>query len=422
MSSLGHEVIGIDVDAEKVSGLNAGLSPFYEPGLDELLAEQISSGRLKFSTDMADAAGAKVHFVAVGTPQAHGSLSADLSYLESVIDSLLPRLESGDLVVGKSTVPVGTARRLSRHVRANSKAHLAWNPEFLREGHAIKDTVSPDRLVYGLPKKDFGKKSASRAMQDALSELYHPLLANGVPLVVTDYETAELVKVSANAFLATKISFINAMAEVCEAAGGDVTQLAEALGYDARIGNKFLGAGLGFGGGCLPKDIRGFIARAEELGAGRSVAFLHEVDRINLRRRARTVELAERACAGVLEGKKIAVLGLAFKPNSDDVRDSPALDVASTLHTKGARVRSHDPKAVFNAKKRFPRLKFARSAEDAIKDADAVLVLTEWKEYRNLDPVAAAKLVKTPVVIDGRNCLDPAQWRAAGWTYHGLGR
>jgi len=375
----------------------------------------MASGRLRFTDDISQSAGARVHFIAVGTPQTGDTYAADLSYVNAAVDGLLPYLSPGDLVVGKSTVPVGTAERLHAVVTAGSGATLAWNPEFLREGFAVKDTISPDRLVYGVAP---GNVTA----ENTLDEVYAAALSNGTPKVVTDFATAELVKVAANAFLATKISFINAMAEVAEATGADVTQLADAIGYDARIGRRFLNAGLGFGGGCLPKDIRAFMARAEELGVDQALSFLREVDSINLRRRERMVDLVTEVLGGSVSGKRIAVLGLAFKPDSDDVRDSPALDVTARLAELGAIVTATDPEAVETARRRFPDLNYVATADEALVDADAVVLLTEWREYRDLNPAAVATLVAKCAMVDGRNCLSPAQWRDAGWTYRALGR
>ncbi|MGO4692594.1 UDP-glucose dehydrogenase family protein [Glaciibacter sp. 2TAF33] len=418
MAELGHDVIGIDVDADKIARLAEGKPPFFEPGLPEILTSATASGRLRFSTDIADAAGSQVHFVAVGTPQKQGSHAADLTYVDAAIDSLMPYLSPGDLVAGKSTVPVGTAARLAKLItESGNGASLVWNPEFLREGFAVQDTITPDRLVYGVPAGEAGEHAVR-----VLNEVYASAIAAETPLVITDYATAELVKVSANAFLATKISFINAMAEIAEVTGADVSQLAEAIGYDPRIGRRFLGAGVGFGGGCLPKDIRAFTARAEELGAGESVAFLKEVDAINLRRRKRVIDLTVAALGGQPFGKKVAVLGLSFKPHSDDVRDSPALDVAVQLRGLGADVVATDPQAIENARSRHPQLTYTESLEDALRDADVVVHVTEWPEYRQLDPVWAASLVRVPSVIDGRNSYDSAAWRAAGWTYKGLGK
>jgi UDPglucose 6-dehydrogenase len=421
MAELGHDVVGIDVDARKIELLAAAHPPFFEPGLPDVLASATASGRLRFSSDIADARGARVHFLAVGTPQKQGSYAADLTFVDAAFESLIPQLSAGDLVVGKSTVPVGTATRLVELIeQSGSGAKLAWNPEFLREGFAVKDTMSPDRLVYGVGRGPAGELDQSSV--DVLNEVYAKAVDAGTPVVVTDYATAELVKVSANAFLATKISFINAMAEIAEVTGADVTQLADAIGFDSRIGRRFLNAGVGFGGGCLPKDIRAFSARADELGRGESVAFLKEVDAINLRRRQRVVDLVVEALNDEPYQKKVAVLGLAFKPDSDDVRDSPALDVAVQLHGRGARVVATDPQAIENARRLNPQLTFEQDAAAALEGADAVVLVTEWKAYRELDPVALRSVVRTPVIVDGRNCLDAAAWRAAGWTYIGLGR
>lgn len=418
MAKLGHDVVGVDVDASKVEALAAGKSPFFEPGLEELLTEVGETGRLSVTTDMADVAGAQVHFVCVGTPQSADGYAADLTYVDAAVSELAKHLGPDDLVVGKSTVPVGTAARLADVVAgAQPGAILAWNPEFLREGFAVKDTLHPDRIVYGVPDGERGERAAA-----LLDEVYATPLSEGIPRIVTDYPTAELVKVAANSFLATKISFINAMAELCEVAGGDVTQLADAIGHDARIGRRFLNAGLGFGGGCLPKDIRAFMARAGELGAGDAVEFLADVDDINNRRRARMVDLATEVLGGSVEGARIAVLGAAFKPDSDDIRDSPALDVAARLGQLGARVTVTDPEAIENARRRQPQLHYEQDVEDALRDADAVLVLTEWRQFRELDPVRAGELVARRTVLDGRNALDREAWTAAGWTYRALGR
>ena len=417
MAKLGHEVVAVDVDPGKIERLAAGEAPFFEPGLPEILTEALESGRIRFTTDMSEVAGARVHFLAVGTPQGPTG-AADLTYVDSAVASLTPYLSAGEFVVGKSTVPVGTAARLADEVEsAVPGATLVWNPEFLREGFAVQDTISPDRLVYGVPSGERGEQAVA-----VLDEVYATTLAEGTPRLVVDLPTAELVKVSANAFLATKISFINAMAEIAEVVGADVTALADAIGHDARIGRKFLNAGLGFGGGCLPKDIRAFQARAGELGVPESLAFLADVDAINLRRRDHVVELAEEALGGVVQGKRVAVLGLAFKPNSDDVRDSPALDIAGRLHALGAQVAAYDPEAIVTARRIHPELDYAERAEDALTGAELVLVLTEWTAFRELDPTVAASLVASPVVIDGRNCLDRDAWTAAGFTYRGMGR
>ncbi|RUR01328.1 UDP-glucose dehydrogenase family protein [Labedella endophytica] len=413
MASIGHSVVGIDVDADKIALLNSGRAPFFEPGLSDLLEAAIASGNLTFSTDFADAAGAEAHFIAVGTPQSKDGLSADLRYVHSAVDALLPYVAPGDVVVGKSTVPVGTAEVLAERINP-AGAFLAWNPEFLREGFAVEDTLRPDRLVYGVG------EGAERA-ESVLDAVYHVALDAQTPKIIAGYATSELVKVSANAFLATKISFINAMAEIAEVTGADVVKLADAIGMDARIGRRFLNAGVGFGGGCLPKDIRAFRARAEELGVGHSVRFLEEIDAINLRRRDRVVDLTTTLLDGDVTGRKVAVLGLAFKPNSDDVRDSPAVDIASRLAALGADVVATDPEAIGNARRREPDLVFG-TLEEALTDADIVLLLTEWKDFTGIDPAWAASLVKTPIIIDGRNALPHTEWIDALWEYHGLGR
>ena len=415
MAELGFEVIGVDIDPAKVEILQSGRVPFYEPGLPEVLARNIDAGRLRFTTSISEAAAtADIHFICVGTPQQAGANAADLSQVFGSVQALAPHLRAGALVVGKSTVPVGTAALIADQLAITAPdVEVAWNPEFLREGFAVADTLHPDRLVIGV--------RGNRA-EDLLRQVYAPLLADGVPLLVTDFPTAELVKVAANSFLATKISFINAMAEVCEAAGADITQLAEAIGYDPRIGNRFLAAGLGFGGGCLPKDIRAFMARAGELGAEEALAFLREVDQINLRQRTHTVNLALAALGGSFAAKNVTVLGAAFKPDSDDVRDSPALAVAAAIHNAGGNVVVHDPKALANAARVYPTLTYVEDVNEALANAELVLHLTEWPEYRDLDPGALPAAAKQRHLIDARNRLDPQLWRAAGWTYRALGR
>ncbi|MFD6453829.1 MULTISPECIES: UDP-glucose dehydrogenase family protein [unclassified Nocardia] len=420
MAELGHDVVGVDIDPGKVAKLADGVVPFYEPGLEEVLQRNLAAGRLRFTTDYSDAAAhADVHFLGVGTPQKKGEYGADLKYVHAVVDTLAPMLERPAMIVGKSTVPVGTAAALGIRAREQAKVdvEVAWNPEFLREGFAVQDTLRPDRLVLGL---DHGRER-SAWVEEHIREIYADLIAAEIPFLLTDLATAELVKVSANAFLATKISFINAVSEVCEATGADVTMLADALGYDARIGRRFLNAGLGFGGGCLPKDIRAFMARSGELGADHAVAFLREVDNINMRRRTKVVDMAARACGGSLLGANVAVLGAAFKPESDDVRDSPALNVAGMIQLHGAVVTVYDPKAVENSRRVFPTLNYATSVSEACDRADVVLVLTEWNEFTALTPADLDPVVRSRSIIDGRNCLDSTTWRAAGWVYAGLG-
>lgn len=420
MAELGHEVLGVDVDEDKISVLQSGKVPFFEPGLPEVLERNIDAGRLGFSTDYDEAAQfANVHFLGVGTPQRRGSYAADMTYVKAVITDLVPKLRGEHVIFGKSTVPVGTAAELQQLADdlapEGTRVEIAWNPEFLREGYAVHDTITPDRIVIGT------RESESRT-EELAREIYAQPLAQDTPFIVTDLQTAELVKVSANAFLATKISFINAVSEICEIAGADVVALADAIGIDKRIGRKFLGAGLGFGGGCLPKDIRAFMARAGELGADQALTFLREVDAINMRRRDRMVDMSKEAFNGSLLGHRVTVLGCAFKPNSDDVRDSPALSVAGSLSLAGAAVTVYDPEGMDNAKKVFPTLDYAAATESALREAELVILATEWQQFKELDPNEAGELVDNRHIIDGRNVLDVAAWSNAGWKIQALGR
>lgn len=453
MASLGFEVVGVDVDAAKVEALRGGKTPFFEPHFDDLLADVMPSGRLTWTTDYSAIADADVHFLCVGTPQRRGSHRADLRYVWAAVESMIPHLKPGCVVAGKSTVPVGTAAQIADRIGAELAALAAgsgaaaeragaltgegdlsaagstgsaardaaptvvWNPEFLREGFAVADTLHPDRIVVGVSEGEAGARA-----EEVMREVYAAQVAEGIPFLVTDRSTAELVKVAANAFLATKISFINAMAEVCEATGADVVTLADAIGYDARIGRKFLGAGVGFGGGCLPKDIRAFSARAGELGVDQALTFLREVDDINSRRRDRAVETARDLVGGSFRGRRVCVLGAAFKPDSDDVRDSPALDIAARIFNEGGNVVVHDPKALVNAEARFPALTYEADLDAALTEAEVVLVLTEWRVYRDLDPAAVASVVAAPRILDGRNVLEEQAWRDAGWSFRGMGR
>lgn len=420
MAELGHEVLGVDVDEDKISVLQSGKVPFFEPGLPEVLERNIDAGLLGFSTDYNAAAQfANVHFLGVGTPQRRGSYAADMTYVKAVITDLVPKLRGEHVIFGKSTVPVGTAAELQELADGlapeGTRVEIAWNPEFLREGYAVHDTITPDRIVIGT------RESESRA-EELAREIYAQPLAQDTPFIATDLQTAELVKVSANAFLATKISFINAVSEICEIAGADVVALADAIGIDKRIGRKFLGAGLGFGGGCLPKDIRAFMARAGELGADQALTFLREVDAINMRRRDRMVDLSKEAFNGSLLGHRVTVLGCAFKPNSDDVRDSPALSVAGSLSLAGAAVTVYDPEGMDNAKKVFPTLDYAADTESALREAELVILATEWQQFKELDPNEAGELVDNRHIIDGRNVLDVAAWSNVGWKIQALGR
>jgi UDPglucose 6-dehydrogenase len=415
MASLGHEVVGYDTDSAKVEALSRGVSPFFEPELEELLESALASGHLRFTSSAQEAIrGAKMHFICVGTPQQSGSDAADLRFVDVAVQTVAELAECDGLIAGKSTVPVGTAQRLADKLTGDvRRLELAWNPEFLREGMAVHDTLHPDRLVFGVM-SEYAEKS--------LREVYGKLIDDGTPYVTTDLATAEMVKVAANAFLATKVSFINAMAELCEVANADVVTLSQALGYDERIGRRFLNAGLGFGGGCLPKDIRAFSARAGELGAPDALAFLREIDKINMRRRDKVVSVAGAMLGGDFLSKNIAVLGAAFKPNSDDVRDSPALNVAAAMHLKGAAVRVHDPKAIPNARRQFPTLTYCPAVEDACRNTDLIVLATEWDEYRNIDPHLLLSIVREPRLLDARNAVDHGFWSGVGWQVYALGR
>ena len=421
MAELGHAVIGVDVDAAKLERLAVGEAPFFEPGLNEVLKANIDAGRLRFTSSYEEAVDfADIHFIGVATPQKRGEFAADLTYVDSVVATLAPLLTRPSVIYGKSTVPVGTAARLSDMAQyiapIGGAVELAWNPEFLREGFAVQDTLHPDRIVLGVDIENRGRA------EELAREVYRDSIGDGVPFLVTDRETAELVKSAANAFLATKISFINAMAEVCEAAGADVSELADAIGYDARIGRRFLNAGIGFGGGCLPKDIRAFMARAGELGANQALTFLREVDSINMRRRTRMMEITREVAGGSLIGTRVAVLGAAFKPDSDDIRDSPALNIAGQIQLQGASVTVYDPKAIDNSRMLFPTLGYANDVHGACDGADVTLVLTEWEEFRRLEPAYLDPVVRSRRIIDGRNCLDQSKWRSSGWLYRGVGR
>lgn len=431
MAHLGHKVIGLDIDKKKVDLLNSGSAPFFEPGFEDILAPAVRSGRLRFTTDAADPElkETNVHFIAVGTPQSSEGKSANLRYVWEAVHAITTmHTEQAPhtpppIVVGKSTVPVGTAQQIADTL-SEYNIPLIWNPEFLREGFAVHDTLHPDRIVYGLEKDPTTREFSEDAHYaiEQLDGVYHDILEEGVARLLADYPTSELVKVAANSFLATKISFINAMAELCEATGGDVTVLADAIGRDERIGRRFLGAGIGFGGGCLPKDIRAFTARAEELGVQDAVSFLKDIDAINQRRRTRVIDYVMQRFEGNLEGKRITVLGAAFKPNSDDIRDSPALEIAQRLHTLGAQVCVTDPEALDNLTEKAPELTIEAHAGLAMRDADMVILATEWKQFTELDPHLCQALVRQPYILDARNALDPRTWREAGWEYQGLGR
>ena len=411
MAEIGHDVLGIDIDEDKVELLNTGRAWFLEPGLDEMLARHTRSGRLRFTTSFKEAAAyGTVHFLGVGTPGLPDNNGYDLSQVFGSVAALAPHLTGPALVIGKSTVPPGTTSRLVHELRMTAPAgdavEVAWNPEFLREGHAVSDTLRPDRIVVGVP---------SMAAEATVREVYQPMTEAGVPLVVTDAVTAELVKGAANAFLATKVSFINAMADICVSTGADVAVLADAVGMDQRIGRAFLTAGLGYGGGCLPKDVRGLASFAATAGARAAAGLLSVVDEINSGRRQQVVDLAHRLL-GELAGKRIALWGAAFKPGTDDVRDSPGLDVADRLSRLGAEVVVYDPQATGNALIAFPHLGYADSAVAAAHQADAVLVVTSWPEFAAIDPSATIIAPRSRLLIDACQVVQAALWRAAGWT------
>jgi UDPglucose 6-dehydrogenase len=415
MASLGHDVVAFDLDSEKIAEFSSGNLPFFEPGLADLLKAGIKSGKLRFTNELADAiSNSEVHFICVGTPQVIESGAADLSQIHSAVKAMAPLLSEGSTVVGKSTVPVGTAswvnKYFSEHAAQNVK--LVWNPEFLREGFAVKDTLHPDRIVLGV---------SNDSDSSLLEKIYSSTIESGTPVIITDYATAELVKVAANAFLATKISFINAFADLCDVVGADVTTLADAIGHDTRIGRRFLNAGIGFGGGCLPKDIRALQARANELGMKDQFEFLNQIDHINTGRRSYLVQQVAIEL-GDVKSKNVAILGVAFKPDSDDIRDSPAISIAKRLIELGANVTVHDPEALQILSKIHPEIKTSNKVEDALANADLVLHLTEWQQYRELDLTQLSKLVKTRTIIDGRNILDRATWNSAGWKIIYLGR
>ena len=414
MAEFGHQVVGIDIDEDKVKILNAGQSHIFEVGLEPLLEKHTATGRLRFTTDYTEIADwADVHFLALGTPS-QSTGAADLGQLYSAVESLAPLLTEPCLVVGKSTVPVGTALQIEKRIRelapAGDGVEVAWNPEFLREAYAVEDTLHPDRLVFG---------THSAHALEVLAEIYALPISDRTPVVRCDIATAELIKVAANSFLATKISFINAMAQMCQAAGGDVVLLADAIGFDKRIGREFLNAGLGFGGGCLPKDIAALAFRADELGVDVLSDFIHAVEAINSGQRNEIADLAIEQAGGDVKGKRIAVLGAAFKPGTDDTRNSPALTVADRLHEHGADVRIYDPEARLPPREGFTQV---ASVEQAMLGAEVVLHLTEWPEFRQLDPEKLSHLVKSKIIIDGRLKLHAPTWRNAGWKVVQIGR
>ncbi len=420
MAEIGHDVLGVDIDEGKIALLNSGKAWFYEPGLDEMLVRHVASGRLRFTASFEEVAEfSSVHFLGVATPGLPDG-SYDLSQVIAAVTCLGRHLSGPSLIVGKSTVPPGTAASLLEVAARSSSAgyvDFAWNPEFLREGRAVQDTLAPDRIVIG---------TASETAEEIVREIYRPLTDAGTPLVVTDLATAELVKGAANAFLVSKISFINAMADICAAVGGDVRSLTEALGMDPRIGPSFLRAGIGYGGGCLPKDVRGLAAFAVQAGAQTASELLTLLDKINTGRRERVVQMICEAVRGLpsprqaldgypLAGRRIALWGVAFKPGTDDVRDSPGLDIAHRLQALGARVSVYDPMATANALAASPELEYAHSALEAAEKADAVVLATPWPEFAEILPAAAGVAVASMTVVDACQGIDADGWRTAGW-------
>jgi len=425
MAEIGHDVLGVDIDEGKIALLNSGKSWFHEPGLDETLARNVSAGRLRFSTNFVDAAEfGRVHFLGVATPGQPGG-SYDLSQVCAAVTSLAQHAHGPCLIVGKSTVPPGTAASLHAIAADASQAEnieIAWNPEFLREGCAVQDTLVPDRIVIG---------TTSDSAEAILREIYQPLTDSGIPFVVTDFATAELVKGAANAFLASKISFINAMADICAKVNGDVRALAGALGLDPRIGQSFLKAGIGYGGACLPKDVRGLAAFAEQAGARSASELLMLVDAINMARRDQVVRLVEEAAGAVPEagysqaenslgGRRVAVWGAAFKPGTDDVRDSPGLDLANRLHLLGAEVTVYDPMATGNALTVSPELAYADSAFAALDQAEVVVLAAAWPEFAEINPAAAGAAVASMTIVDACQGIDTATWQEVGWSVFSL--
>ncbi|MFD0213532.1 UDP-glucose dehydrogenase family protein [Streptomyces hirsutus] len=419
MAELGHEVIGVDVDQTKVDRLNAGECPIYEPGLPELLARHTASGRLRFTTDIRDAADfAELHFIGVGTSIDADGRSYDTGQVYGAIRQLAPHLTRTCTIVGKSTVTVGTTSQVTalaqRLAPVGTGVDVVWNPEFLREGHAVEDTLRPDRLIAGLTTAEAEK---------TIRAVYAPILDAGVPLFVCDPQTAELAKGAANTFLGLKISYINAVADMCEAAGGDISQIVEILGIDPRIGSGSMRPGIGYGGGCLPKDIRAFTASARQLGATEAATLLRAAEKLNETRTDIAMDLIARALGDrLIKGARVTVWGAAFKPGTNDVRESPALALAQALQQAGGTVTVHDPQAVATAVIRNPEFDYTDDLPASLDGADLVVLATEWPEYGQADPGVLVGRPTTPLLADCRTTLDPEPWRAAGWTVQQLGR
>jgi len=414
-SEFGVDVVCVDKDADKIGRLGRAEIPIYEPGLEALVASNVEAGRLSFTTDIGQAVpGVDAVFIAVGTPGRRGDGHADLGYVFAAAREVAPLLDGYTVVVVKSTVPVGTGRRVGeilRAVRADADFDIASNPEFLREGSAINDFMRPDRVVVG---------TESERARGVIKELYRPLYLIETPVLMTGLETAELIKYAANSFLATKITFINEIADLCERVGADVHDVARGMGLDGRIGRKFLHPGPGFGGSCFPKDTLALVHTAESAGA--PIRIVETVVAINEARKRRMAEKVIAACGGEVAGKTVAVLGLTFKPNTDDMRDAPSLVILPALLEAGVRIRAYDPAGGAEAARRIAGITLCDDAYDAVGGADALVVLTEWNEFRGLDIARVRDAMRGRVVVDLRNVFDPARITAAGMVYTGVGR
>ena len=414
-SEFGIEVICVDKDADKIARLQGGEVPIYEPGLDQLLERSVADGRLRFSTDLAAAvAGADAVFIAVGTPSRRGDGHADLAYVHQAAREIAAALNGYTVIVTKSTVPVGTSRevaRIVREARPDADFDVASNPEFLREGSAIGDFMRPDRVVIG---------TDSERAREVMRQIYRPLYLIETPIIFTEPETAELIKYAANAFLATKITFINEIADLCEKVGADVHDVARGIGLDGRIGRLFLHPGPGYGGSCFPKDTLALVRTAEQAGAPTRI--VEAVVEVNAARKKAMAEKVIAHCGGSVEGKTIAVLGLTFKPNTDDMREAPSLDIIPALQGAGARVRAYDPAGLEAAKRLLDGVVWCEGAYEAMEGADALVIVTEWNAFRALDLARVKRLMKAPVMIDLRNIYDPEEMSAAGFRYASVGR
>jgi UDPglucose 6-dehydrogenase len=414
-ADFGHEVCCIDKDNRKIEALEGGQLPIFEPGLDDLVARNVREGRLTFRGEAGDAiANADAVFIAVGTPSRRGDGHADLSYVYAAAEEIAGLIDGFTVVVTKSTVPVGTGdeiERIIRSVRPDAEVAVVSNPEFLREGAAINDFKRPDRVVVG---------TDDERAREVMRELYRPLFLNETPMLFVGRRTSELTKYAANAFLAMKITFINEVADLCEAVGADVQQVARGIGLDNRIGSKFLHPGPGYGGSCFPKDTLALARTAHE--AGSPLKLVETTIEVNEARKQAMAGRVEKAVDGALKGKTVAVLGLTFKPNTDDMRDAPSLEVVPQLTTMGAKVRAFDPEGMHEARKLLPDVEFSGGPYDAVEDADVLVILTEWDQFRALDLDRVKQLMRRPAIVDLRNIYRPEEMRARGFEYASVGR